>query len=246
LTLLLGIVALLGLRPWTTDSVTPNLIVPPGGGAGVGDATAVPRVPTLAVAPGRAVAAPGPAVGAALVSTPVSGSAHPVLAVAPARALASAPQPPASPTQPQPPVEAPEQPAPQPVSAPPEPPAPVLAEATPPPAETGGPGGPIVAGVEPPEEPSGVCEGTDYEVTVAFDVEAIFGDRTDAEIVLRRVGSDGSEVELHVEGGLDDLLALLDQFDSEGPCVTVGFEPLASDGAAQPEQPSEPPEPILP
>jgi hypothetical protein len=108
------------------------------------------------------------------------------------------------------------------------------------------PGGPIVAGVEPPEGAAETCEGTEYTVIVSFDVEAIASGRADTEIVLRRVGSDSSEVELHVEGGLSDLNALLDQFASEGPCVTVEFEPLGSEVPIPPAEPTEAPEPTLP
>jgi hypothetical protein len=181
---------------------------------------------------------------------PASSEAQPPLAVVPARPVAIA-APPASP--PSPPAGAPEptgsEPAPEPAA-----PAPVIAEATPPSTPgTGAHGGPITAGVEPPEEPVEVCEGTEYVVTVSFDIEAISSGRTDAEIVLRRVGSDGSESELRVEGGLEDLAALLEQFAAEGPCVTIEFEPLASDDdpgpATEPVEqaaPAGPPEPALP
>jgi hypothetical protein len=90
-------------------------------------------------------------------------------------------------------------------------------------------------------------------VTVSFDAGAIASGRTDAEIVLRRVGSDGSEAELQVEGSLEDLAALLEQVGSEGPCVTIEFEPLTSEdgvgSTAEPAEqtaPAELPEPATP
>lgn len=248
--LLLAVVALLGLRPWATDSVTPDLLgVPPRGGGAIGDAVAVAHAPALAVAPGHALVPSGPSVGTARVSAPAGpeGAPAPILAVAPAQPLRSAPAP-ASPTPQAPSTGIPGSGGTQPVAPPSEPSTPVVAEAAPPPAATGpsGPSGPIVAGVEAPEEPAEACEGTEYTVTVAFDVEAIASGRTDAEIVLRRVGSDGSGAELRVEGGLEDLSVLLDRFASEGPCVTVEFEPLGEDGGVQPIEPAESPQPTLP
>lgn len=243
LMLLLVLLAAIGLGPGKPGSLGP-LPTPPHFDAAVGNGIAADREPALAVG-GAQVAPSGSGVTAARVVAdgdgPAAGGTSPASAVAPARAVQVAVKAPG----PTPAGPAPQSAEAQPVAAVPAPAAsPPSAVVSPVPAGGGTPSGPISAGVIPPEEPAEACEGTEYAVAVAFDVEAIFGGAEDAEIVLRRVGSDGSEVELRMQGGIADLNALLGQFAAEGPCVTVVVEPLVGeDGAvAEPEAPdAEPP-----
>lgn|GEM_PF-5419683 len=232
LMLLLVLLAAIGLTPGGPSSLGP-VPEPPRFEAAVGGAQPLrspgkARLADRVVAPGIRPAQP--------VSRPAArqtegGGGASALAVAPAQAVEAAGAPPASAP---PSTAAPEPAEAQPVATPPSTPAtpPVVAGA-------GTPGGPVTAGVVPPEEAAEACEGVEYTVTVSFDVETIFND-TDSEILLRRVGSDGSEIELQAEGGLDDLNALLAQFAAEGECVTVEVEPLPD------AEPAEPPEPVEP
>lgn len=226
LMLSLVLLAAIGLGPGGSRSLGP-LPTPPHYEAAVGDGVGLGGGPTLAVGAAR-TAPSGPGVASGRVATDGggvgTGGTSPALAVSPAQAVKVATSLPVS-TPPAPePAEA------QPVAAVPEPVgSPPSAVTTPPVGGTGNPAGPISAGVVPPEEPAPACEGTEYSVTVAFDVEAIVGGAEDAEITMRRVGSDGSEVELQLQGGIADLRALLAQFAAEGPCVSVTIEPLGDD-----------------
>jgi hypothetical protein len=244
LTTLLGLVALIGLKPWEADAVEPHLD-PLGFEMGVGDSVAVPSpaaafVADAAVAPGRAklvarqVARQGP-----------GGPADGGPGVAPARAVAvaggrTAPTPTSAPVSPAP---APASPAPeaQPVAAPaPEaPPAPAAG----PIAAAGegvpsSPGGPVTSGGGGFES----CEGDEYVLTISFIGEEptaaiedeITTAETPVEILLQRFNSDGSVEDLELEGDLFDAQALLVQLTSEGNCVKVEIVP------AEPAEPVSP------
>jgi len=240
LMLLLVLLAAIGLGPGGSGSLGP-LPTPPRFEAAVGDGAAVGTTSALAV--GTAQVAPaGVSIASGRVAAPSGVGAGSTPAIAPAQAVQVAATPPTSPTAPASPPPAPQAPEPQPVAVVPEPEAaepPSSATVSPGLAGTATPPGPIAAGVVPPEERSEACE-VEYTVTVAFDFEAIFSGAEDAEIVLHRVGNDGSEFELQGQGGVDDLNALLEQFASEGECVTVEVEPLAE------VSPAELAEPVLP
>jgi hypothetical protein len=244
LMLLLVLLAAIGLGPGGSGSLGP-VPTPPRFEAGVGDGMKAGHPADLAVG-GAQVAPIGPGVGAARTALNVAdtgGAPEPAPApgpaLAPARAVQVAAAAPVSTPSPAPePAQAsPVAAAPVPVDSPPS------ASPSPVPAGTGTPAGPIAAGVIPPapDEPTEACEGVEYTVTVAFDVEAVFGGATDAEIVLRRVGSDGSEVELQIEGGLEDLELLLHEFASEGECVTVEVVPLPGEDGVEAEAPEAEP-----
>jgi hypothetical protein len=238
LMLLLVLLAAIGLRPGGPNSLGP-VPEPPRFEAAVGGAQPLrspgrARLADRVVAPGIRLARPVSRPGARQTEGGGGGSA---LAVAPAQAVEAAGAPPVSvPPVTTAPAPAEAQPVAVPLSTPTTPP--VVAGA-------GAPGGPVTAGVVPPEEPAEACEGVEYTVTVAFDVETLFGG-SDSEILLRRVGSDGSEIELQAEGGLEDLNALLEQFAAEGECVTVEVEPLPDAEPAESQEPGQQPDPTTP
>ncbi len=230
LMLVLLLLAAIGFGPERPRSLGP-IPAPPHFEASVGGSQALaPRLASVA----QGVAAPVTRLSSAQSRAARTGGedAGAALAVAPAQAVDAVGAGPPGANHPAPeaqPVPAPvAQPAPAPVATTAPSPSGAGTESS----EAGGGGGPIAAGVTPPAEEGeevGACEGTEYTVTVAFDVEAIFGGAEDATITLRRVGSDGSETELQAEGGLDDLNALLEQFAAEGECVTVVVEPLSGE-----------------
>lgn len=232
--LLLGAVALAGLRPWETDSVGPNLAIAPGLGVALGDSVEV--APAPAPAPGTVadarVAPASPSILAAepaAAPRPSEGDAAPVLAVSPGRAVATAgfePDP-----QPAPAVPAPASPpAPQPIAQAPAPaaePAPVVA--TVPVRGAGGAGTPGTAGTPPggEVEPPQSCEGDEYLITVTFASPEAELEDSPVSILLQRIASDGSESELELEGDLSDARALIDLLSSEeGNCVQVEYLPF--------------------
>lgn len=198
LMLLLGAVALVGLRPWATTAKAPHLSVSPGIGVALGDAVAVSRDRTPRGA-GVALAAATPV--AASASAP--GGPGPRLAVAPLQPVSAVPSPAPAPSPSPFPGQGPSTPAPA--------PGPV----------DSGPGahGPVTAVVEPDE----ICAGDEYEVLVAFDSTAVAG-ATLVEMLIRRVGGDVDEDEVHLEGKLSEVLALLEELVSEGDCVRVEVE----------------------
>jgi hypothetical protein len=236
LTLLLGLFGLLSTRPWESDSLAPKLEVPVGLGADLGDAVEVvpaggPGVASAEVAPaGPAARLAGPLV----VSKRGEDEQGPSLAVSPARAVVAgvptttpAPtpvpaQPPATPVGAGPVAVAP-QPAP---AAEPAPTAPPLV------AGVGG-GSPGTSGLPgppkgPEAEPEESCEGDEYVITVGAETDTSEGESAQFEIVVRRIGADGSESEFELEGDLSAVDALAELLTAEGNCVQTVFEPAAS------------------
>jgi hypothetical protein len=241
LEILLGVVALVGLRPWATTSVAPDLSVWPGIDAAVGDSAVVAEAAPSASGTGG-IAAPRstPTVSApapAPVPTPERHAAQPLLAVSAGRALiAAAPSPVASPPAPEPapsaePVAA--TPAPAPEAAPASPP--VVASV--PSGAPGTSGGPVTSGVGGPE-PEQSCEGDEYLITVTFEEvesEEIEGEESDheeaeADIVVRKIGTDGSETEVKLRGDLSDVRSLVATLVAEGNCVDLEIGTTAEDG----------------
>ncbi len=88
-------------------------------------------------------------------------------------------------------------------------------------------------------EPKPGCEGDEYEVTIRFVAEAIPSDEAEVEIAIRRVGRDGSESEIQLEGKFGDVGDLLEQVISEDDCVAVRVEPAGEEGPV--DGSSEPP-----
>jgi hypothetical protein len=217
LVVVLAFVALASLRPWEADSVDPHLSVSPGA-VGLGDAVAVtPDRPSRPAGTGeegvaRAIAA--------VQQVPAAGEAEPTLAVAQARVVSTVTAPVPPPLEPEPPAS--DQPTPSP--APPPPPQTGVT------GSGGGAGGPSTAVVE--VEPQPGCEGDEYEVTIRFVAEATPSDEAEVEIVIRRVGRDGSESEIQLEGEFGDVGSLLEQVISEDDCVAVRVEPAGGEEPA--------------
>jgi hypothetical protein len=210
--MVLGFVALASQRPWEADSVDPHLSLSLGAGA-VGEAVAVTpdRPPRPAGARGESLARAVPAVK----RVPATDETGPTLAVAQGRAVSVAMSPAPPPTTSEPPASV--QPAPAPEASPP--------------AQTvvagGGGGSPSTAVVE--VEPKPGCEGDEYEVTIGFVAEAIPSDEAEVEIAIRRVGRDGSESEIQLEGKFGDVGDLLDRVIAEEDCVNVRVEPAGEE-----------------
>jgi hypothetical protein len=219
LVLVLAFVALVSLRPWEADSVDPHMSASPGIGA-LGDAVAVARdrSPGLAEAGIEDLARATPAVerGSA------TGGSGSTLAVSLHRAVGTAPPPPAAPAPPASKAEPPtsNEPAPAPVAPPP--PSTSVAE------DGEGAGGPSTAVVEVEPEPS--CEGDEYVIAIRFLTKAIGSDEAGVEILILRIGRDGSESEIQLEGQFGEVGELLERVASEGDCVEVNFEPAAEEG----------------
>lgn len=87
-------------------------------------------------------------------------------------------------------------------------------------------------------EPKSGCEGDEYEVAIKFTTSAIASGEAEVEILMRRVGRDGRESEIELEGKFDEVGTLLDQVAEEGDCVDVRVEPVSeegpTDGSSQP------------
>jgi hypothetical protein len=220
LVVVLAAVALVSLRPWEADSVDPHLSVSPGTAA-LGDAVAVTpdRPSRSAGAGGEGVARAVPVVE----RVPVAGEAEPTLAVAQARVVSTVAAPSPAPPLPGPEPPATNQPAPSP-EAPPPPQTVVTGSG-------GGAGGPGTAVIE--VEPKPGCEGDEYEVTIRFVAEAASSDEAEVEIVIRRVGRDGDESEIQLEGKFGDVGGLLEQVISADDCVAVRVEPAGEEGPAE-------------
>jgi hypothetical protein len=234
--MLLALVALAGLRPWEPDSVDPHLSISLGTAA-LGEAVAVtPDRPPRPTGTGGESLAPAVPAAKRVAATDEPG---PTLAVARGRAVSIAPSPAPPASMPEPP--APGQPAPAPEAPPP--PGTVVA------GSGGSAGGPSTAVVE--VEPKPGCEGDEYEVTIRFVAEAIPSDEAEVEIVIRRVGGDGSESEIQLEGKFGEVGDLLEQVISEDDCVAVRVEPAgegepASEAAMATASAGEELEPVLP
>jgi hypothetical protein len=235
LALVLGAVALAGLRPWATSSIVPSLIPSPGVDAALGDATVVTRAGSPGVGTGGVAAPASPARVSAPVAVSVPGQhasrSGPVVAVSPGRALKTAVPVPAS----SPPASEPH-PAPVPVvatpaSPPAQAPAPPLVASVPSgsPGTAGGPGTSVVGG-----GPEQSCEGDEFVITVTFEeAEGKEEDyeQAEADILVQRLEADGSVTELHLRGDLTDVRDLVATLVSEGNCVQVDVEPPENDPA---------------
>jgi hypothetical protein len=237
-----------GLRPWATSSVAPNLSLAPGIGVALGDSTVVARAGSSGVGTGGVAAPHSPVeVSAPVVaSVPKQGAAQSVPAVSPGRPLQAAAPEPVSP----PPVSEPA-PLPEPVVATPMPAAAPEQAATPPlvaavpsgtPGTAGGPGTSVVGGGEA-EQP---CGGDEYVITVTFDQAEGEAEeegywQAEADIVVQRLGADGSEAELQLRGDLTDVRNLVGTLVSEGNCVQVDVvPPEGGPGEEVPEAGTEP------
>jgi len=88
-------------------------------------------------------------------------------------------------------------------------------------------------------EPKSGCEGDEYEITIRFATGAIPSGETEVEILIRRIGPDGSESEIELEGRFDEVGDLLDRVASEDDCIEVRVEPIG-------EEEGEELEPVLP
>lgn len=215
LSVALALVVLWGLRPWEDNSDPHD--VPLGIEMGVAEGRALPAVPTVGVAAGVAVPA-GPKLVVQAARRASGDPAPAPIAVAPARAIAVA-EVPSSPAGP-----APESGAGTEVpsggattgEAPPEgTSAPV---ATPVSTDGGSPLGPVAAGVEPVLES---CEGDEYLLTITFLDEESTVEEAPVDIVLERLGEDGTTDELQLEGDLSDARSLASTLEAEGNCVRV-------------------------
>lgn len=225
----LTLIALLGLKPWQSDSVEPRL-GPLGLEMAVGDSVALPSAPAAfvadaAVAPGKArlvARSVGREEGdSQTVNSPAVGSARAVAVSAPEPTPEPAPAPAQSP--------APTNPAPkaQPVVAPAPTPAPAPAPATGPIAAVGegpqgSPSGPITSGGGGFEEG---CDGDEYVLTLSPTDEEPDSGEPSVKILLQHRNEDGSVDEVELEGDLLDAQELVTQLTSEGNCVEVVIAP---------------------
>ena len=116
-----------------------------------------------------------------------------------------------------------------------------------------GPGTAAGGGIDP--APS--CEGDEYTITVGFETVAMASEeQAEAEILVQRFASDGSESEVTLEGDLGAVRALISLLVSEGNCVQVAVEieligegetvPEASELGIDPAELIAPQEPVLP
>jgi hypothetical protein len=235
LAILLGVVALAGLRPWATSTIAPTMIPSPGISAALGEATVVARGGSPRVGTGGVAAPVSPAKVSApvAVSVPKRRASHsqPTLAVSAGRAVRAATPGPVS----APPAPAPG-PSPEPVVAPPAPPA-AQAPATPlvasapvgSPGTAGRPGTSVVGGGAPEQS----CEGDEYVITVTFEElegEEVDYEEAEADILVQRQEADGSTTDLQLRGDLTDVRDLVATLISEGNCVRVDVEPLPGAG----------------
>jgi len=81
-------------------------------------------------------------------------------------------------------------------------------------------------------EPDPACEGEEYEIVIRFGTKAVASEEAEVTVLIRRVGGDGSESEVELEGTLGDVAGLLERVGSEGDCVAVRFEPAGEEGSA--------------
>jgi len=240
----LAFVALMGLKPWQSDSVEPRLTLPFE--AAVGDAVALE--PSYA---GGGVTAPAGSKQVGVSAKPEGESRGPVLAVAPAQVVAVAETPVAAPGATEPETEpagagdevpsvgatdgeAPPEGTSSPVSTPVSDPGP------------GGPGrGPVASGGPAIES----CDGDEYVISVVLVPGADEGEESgeaeeaSLEIVLQRFNEDGSVDELRLEGDLLDARNLALQLSLEGNCVVLEAatqeEEVPSGGTSQAVVPTE-------
>lgn len=236
LTLLLGLIALLGLKPWADDSVEPRLTSPLD--AAVGDAVALPSGPVALVADATVVRSEA---GLAQMAGRADGTEgrKALLAVAPARAVTVATAPVGVPAEPE--TEA---------GADDEAPSVGATAVETPPEGTSSPASTPPSGSENPGPTTAVlesCEGDEYVITVVLVPGAEEGEEAEepsVEIVLQRFNEDGSVNELTLEGDVLDARNLALQLDSEGNCVYLQAdageeEDAPSDGTSQAVVPAE-------
>ncbi len=221
--LVLAFIALMSLRPWEADSVDPHLVVSPGTGA-LGDAVVVApdRSPGLA---GTGIEGLPPATPAVVELRPAPGGSVPTLAVSQHRAVSAIATPSPSPAPPPPNPESPASHEPAPAPVPPPPASTIVVN------DGDGAGVPSTAVVEVEAEPR--CEGDEYEITIRFGTKAVDSDEAEVAILIRRVGRDGSESEIQLEGKLGDVGALLERVVTDDDCVEVRLEPASEEEPAQ-------------
>jgi hypothetical protein len=115
----------------------------------------------------------------------------------------------------------------------------------------GQPGTSVIGGGEPEES----CEADEYVITVTLDQaegEEVDYKTAEAEILVKRLGADGSETEVTLRGDLTDVRNLVATLVSEGNCVQVDVVPPEGEPAesvAEPAPSAEPgdvAEPALP
>lgn len=238
LTVALALVVLWGLKPWQDNSDAPHE-VPLGIEMAVGGGRALPVAPAAGVAAGVTVPV-GPKVQAAQRArggaAPTPNPDPSTASVAPAQAIAVA-EVPSAPAGSAPGSEAGEEiPSVGATTgeAPPEGTSSPVAT----PAGTGGGSskGPVTAGSGPPVPES--CEGDEYVITITFLDEESTLDEAPVDIVLERLGEDGTTDELHLEGDLGDARALASTLEAEGSCVQVEIAQPEEEGAE--EVPGEP------
>jgi hypothetical protein len=80
-------------------------------------------------------------------------------------------------------------------------------------------------------EPESGCEGDEYEITIGFTASAIVSGETEVEILIRRIGRDGSESEIELEGTFDEVGSLLGRLASDSDCVEVRVESADEEGS---------------
>ncbi len=88
------------------------------------------------------------------------------------------------------------------------------------------------------------CEGDEYRITVTFLDEESTVEEAPVEIVLERIGADGSSDTIELEGDLEDARSLVLHLSSEGNCVRLEVvapeeEGVSSDGTSQAVVPAE-------
>ena len=122
------------------------------------------------------------------------------------------------------------------------------------PGTSGRPGTSVVGGGGEPEQS---CEADEYVITVTFeevDGEEVDYELAEADILVKRLGADGSETEVTLRGDLIDARSLVATLVSEGNCVQVNVVPPlegeptegASEAGPEPAVPGDVVEPTLP
>jgi hypothetical protein len=90
---------------------------------------------------------------------------------------------------------------------------------------SGRPGTSVVGGGGEPEQS---CEADEYVITVTFEEvegEEVDYEQAEADILVKRLGADGSETEVTLRGDLTDVRNLVATLVSEGNCVQVNVVP---------------------
>jgi hypothetical protein len=98
------------------------------------------------------------------------------------------------------------------------------------PGASGRPGTSVVGGGEPEQS----CEADEYVITVTFEEaegEEVDYELAEADILVKRLGVDGSEDEVILRGALSDVRSLVATLVSEGNCVQVDVVPAEGEPA---------------